>query len=54
MPLRRSTSYWVSSVEDSRRKLEYDLYYAKNMSILLDVRIILKTIGVVLFPKGAR
>ena len=43
-----------SSVEDSRRKLEYDLYYAKNMSILLDVRIILKTIGVVLFPKGAR
>lgn len=37
-----------------RRKLEYDLYYAKNMSILLDVRIILKTIGVVLFPKGAR
>ena len=43
-----------SPVEDSRRKLEYDLYYAKNMSILLDVRIILKTIGVVLFPKGAR
>lgn len=43
-----------SSVEDSRRKLEYDLYYAKNMSILLDIRIILKTIGVVLFPKGAR
>ncbi|MFQ9491605.1 MAG: sugar transferase [Bilophila wadsworthia] len=31
-----------SSVEDSRRKLEYDLYYAKNMSILLDVRIILQ------------
>ena len=43
-----------SSVEDSRRKLEYDLYYAKNMSILLDVRIILKTIGVVLVPTGAR
>ena len=47
-------SPYGSSVEDSRRKLEYDLYYAKNMSILLDVRIILKTIGVVLFPKGAR
>lgn len=43
-----------SSVDDSRRKLEYDLYYAKNMSILLDIRIILKTIGVILFPKGAR
>ena len=40
--------------EDARRKLEYDLYYIKNMSILLDIHIILKTIGVVLFPKGAR
>lgn len=43
-----------SSVEDSRRKLEYDLYYVKNISMLLDIRIALKTIGVVLFPKGAR
>lgn len=43
-----------SSVEDSRRKLEYDLYYAKNMSLLLDIKIVLKTIGVILFPKGAR
>lgn len=43
-----------ASVEDARRKLEYDLYYIKNMSILLDIRIILKTMGVVLFPRGAR
>ncbi len=43
-----------ASVEDSLRKLEYDLYYIKNISILLDITIILKTIGVVLFPKGAR
>ena len=43
-----------ASAEDARRKLEYDLYYIKNMSILLDIHIILKTIGVVLFPKGAR
>jgi len=43
-----------SSVEDARRKLEFDLYYVKNMSLLLDIRIILKTIGVILFPKGAR
>ena len=41
-------------VEDSLRKLEYDLYYIKNISILLDITIFLKTIGVVLFPKGAR
>jgi len=43
-----------ASEEDARRKLEYDLYYIKNMSILLDIRIIFKTMGVVLFPKGAR
>ena len=43
-----------ASEEDARRKLEYDLYYIKNMSILLDIHIIFKTIGVVLFPKGAR
>ncbi len=43
-----------ASLEDSRLKLEYDLYYIKHMSALLDAKIILKTIGVVLFPKGAR
>lgn len=43
-----------ASIEDARRKLEYDLYYIKNMSLLLDINIILKTAGVVLFPKGAR
>ncbi|MDR3176161.1 MAG: TIGR03013 family PEP-CTERM/XrtA system glycosyltransferase [Desulfovibrio sp.] len=43
-----------ASLEDARLKLEYDLYYIKNMSALLDAKIILKTIGVVLFPKGAR
>jgi sugar transferase (PEP-CTERM system associated) len=43
-----------ASEEDARRKLEYDLYYIKNMSVLLDVHIIFKTVGVVLFPKGAR
>ena len=43
-----------ASEDDARCKLGYDLYYIKNMSILLDIKIILKTIGVVLFPKGAR
>lgn len=43
-----------ASEEDARLKLEYDLYYIKNISILLDIRIIFKTIGVVLFPRGAR
>ena len=43
-----------ASLEDSRIKLEYDLFYVKNLSALLETRILLKTIGVILFPKGAR
>ena len=43
-----------ASEDDARRKLEYDLYYINNMSILLDINIVFKTVGVVLFPKGAR
>jgi len=43
-----------ASVEDALKKLEYDLFYIKNMSIFLDIKILLKTIGVVLFGQGAR
>ena len=43
-----------ASVEDSRNKLEYDLYYVKNRSLLFDLKIILRTIGVVFFGEGAR
>ena len=42
-----------SSVEDAYKKLEYDLYYVKNMSFALDIRILLKTVSVVLMGKGA-
>ncbi|MCW7471376.1 exopolysaccharide biosynthesis polyprenyl glycosylphosphotransferase [Leptospira kanakyensis] len=41
-----------SSVEDSRIKLEYDLYYIKNYSFFLDLRIVIKTIRVVIFGRG--
>lgn len=43
-----------ASVEDALKKLEYDVFYIKNMSLLLDTKILLKTIGVVLFGQGAR
>ena len=33
--------------------LEYDFYYIKNQSLLLDIAILLKTVPVVLFGKGA-
>lgn len=43
-----------ASVEDAKNKLEYDLYYIKNMSLFLDFKILLRTIGVVLLGDGAR
>jgi sugar transferase (PEP-CTERM system associated) len=43
-----------ASQEDSFEKLQYDLYYIKNLSIFLDVQILLQTIKVVLFGQGAR
>ena len=41
-----------ASIEDSYRKLQYDLYYIKNYSLILDVLIILDTVKIVLFGKG--
>jgi lipopolysaccharide/colanic/teichoic acid biosynthesis glycosyltransferase len=43
-----------ASVEDAVRKLEYDLYYVKNHSLLLDLVILFKTVRVVLRGEGAR
>ena len=45
--------HYGSSVEDAAEKLQYDLYYVKNNSIILDFNILFKTIGVVLTGKGA-
>jgi len=42
-----------ASIEDSRMKLSYDLYYIRNASILLDVLILLKTIRLVAHAEGA-
>jgi sugar transferase (PEP-CTERM system associated) len=43
-----------SSVEDARKKLEYDLYYVKHHDLLFDVTILVQTVEVVLMGKGAR
>ena len=43
-----------ASLEDSRHKLEYDLYYAKNYTPFLDLLILLQTFRVLLWPAGAR
>jgi len=43
-----------ATIEQSRDKLEYDLYYVKNHSLALDLRILFETILVVLRGEGAR
>ena len=43
-----------SSKKDAFEKLQYDLYYVKNRTILLDVMILLQTAEVVLWQKGSR
>jgi len=43
-----------ASEEDAVEKLQYDLYYIKNQSLMLDIMIMLQTVEVVLWGKGAR
>ncbi|MCR4256821.1 MAG: sugar transferase [Candidatus Uhrbacteria bacterium] len=42
----------TASLDDNLKKLQYDLYYIKNRSMVLDGLILLKTIGVVLRRQG--
>ena len=43
-----------NTVEDAKEKLQYDLYYIKNMSIGLDMMIMFQTIKIVLLGRGAQ
>lgn len=43
-----------SSIEDAMEKLRYDLYYIKHLSIFFDLTIVLDTVKVILFGKGAK
>jgi sugar transferase (PEP-CTERM system associated) len=43
-----------SSERDALEKLQYDLYYVKNRSLLFDLAILVQTVEVVLWRKGAR
>jgi sugar transferase (PEP-CTERM system associated) len=46
--------FYGENEQDALQKLQYDLYYVKNYSLLFDLIIILQTIEVVLWGKGAR
>ncbi|NJN06092.1 MAG: hypothetical protein HC814_06640 [Rhodobacteraceae bacterium] len=43
-----------ASLDDAKEKLQYDLYYLKNHSVLLDLIILIQTVDVVLVGEGAR
>ena len=43
-----------ASVEESKEKLRYDLYYIKNIAPMLDLVIVFKTIKIVLLGRGSR
>ncbi|OQW31024.1 MAG: hypothetical protein A4E19_20900 [Nitrospira sp. SG-bin1] len=42
-----------ASQEDAHMKLQYDLYYVKNLSLVFDLKILIHTVNVVMFGKGA-
>jgi lipopolysaccharide/colanic/teichoic acid biosynthesis glycosyltransferase len=46
--------HYGASVDDAAQKLQYDLYYVKNHSLLLDMVILFETVGVVVGGKGAQ
>jgi sugar transferase (PEP-CTERM system associated) len=41
-----------ASLEDARRKHQFDLYYVKNNSLFLDLLVLIETVSVVLFREG--
>jgi len=43
---------YASSVDDQQKKLLYDLYYIKERNLLLDFKIVIKTISTILFFRG--
>lgn len=45
---------YSETIEETRVKLSYDLWYVKNRNILIDLKIILQTLYTVFFKKGGR
>jgi exopolysaccharide biosynthesis polyprenyl glycosylphosphotransferase len=43
-----------ASIEDARQKLQYDLFYIKNHSLILDAIVLFETIKIIMFGRGAQ
>ena len=46
--------HYGSTVDDAAQKLQYDLYYVKNHTLMLDLVVLFETVGVVVSGKGAQ
>jgi len=46
--------HYGSTIEESKEKLQYDLFYIKNMSLKLDLLVLFHTIKIVILGRGAR
>ena len=44
--------HYGATMEDARRKHQFDLYYVKNNSLFLDILVLIETVSVVLFHEG--
>jgi hypothetical protein len=44
---------YANNLEEETEKMRYDLYYIKNRSLWLDLRIMVETVGTILFGTGA-
>src|SRR5207249_11265819 len=44
---------YANNIDEETEKMRYDLYYIKNRSLRLDVRILFETVGIMLFGMGA-
>jgi lipopolysaccharide/colanic/teichoic acid biosynthesis glycosyltransferase len=43
-----------ATVDDARKKHQFDLYYVKNNSLFLDLLVLIETVSVVLFREGSQ
>ena len=43
-----------ASIEDARQKLQYDLFYVKNQSLMLDAIVLFETVKIILFGRGGQ
>jgi len=46
--------HYGSTIDDSKEKLQYDLFYIKNMSLKMDLLILFLTLKIVILGRGAR